>query len=785
MNKYIIIFLAINSSIAYANDEPIASLVANKLIADNYSNLKTVNLLPSVKSNNDYNKLLNFSKKEIAVIIVGLEKDVEPLNISGQVSYYSIVITNTDKILNYLEKTGVKKEDALKIAKKLAAGISTSNKCVGERSSCIISNQNLEFVNDYYDNKLRIFIPSSYFKTALQKDRYLSDELTSNQWVSKFYGNYEHNSDSSYFVTSDNYIGFGSGYFNVDGLINQQDNDLKSAQYVLNYNKYSFLFGKNDNINSLSDIAQNSILSDQDFTGITFAKTDNLLIKDNKNRYIQFFIPAEGTLEVKKDNKVIFQKYVSAGKNRLFYSELPSGSYNVQLIVTKNKKVTYESNEFIYNLNYGDRSFSPYARVGKVTINEHKYNNIEAGFSYPIFDNFKFLLNGYLIDNDFYYTSGVSYLGNGFNSSVNYSSGSDEQQLKLNLNYGFIYFQLLKNHSGNDKRDNKLTSFNNLQINLSANYQLNPVTNIYSGVFYNEDENDNENYNLNFGLTHRLDNDISINSSYSIRNDDNLFNINVNIPLGDKFSYYGSFNTSNYDEFYSSLNYNDKIGNDSISITPSVTYTPNAKDKIIKSLNASLSRFNENYNSSVRIGSNNDDINYGLTFSTTQTLNKFGLNYTSENTLSSLYVDVPNTNNKVGYLNLIDSSNDYSREYNIKNGQVIYAQNYSHNKINYSIDNNQFLQGASIANRSSIDFLPGKMQTLSLDIVDSSSITVISTSNNTLCKGNACLKKNQIQSNVASFIVKPNQPFSIYADNKKCWTGKLSKNTKTAIVCGD
>ncbi|UKA08350.1 hypothetical protein [Photobacterium damselae] len=74
MNKYIIIFLAINSSIAYANDEPIASLVANKLIADNYSNLKTVNLLPSVKSNNDYNKLLNFFKKEIAVIIVGLEK---------------------------------------------------------------------------------------------------------------------------------------------------------------------------------------------------------------------------------------------------------------------------------------------------------------------------------------------------------------------------------------------------------------------------------------------------------------------------------------------------------------------------------------------------------------------------------------------------------------------------------------------------------------------------------------------------------------------------------------
>ncbi|OBU43858.1 hypothetical protein [Photobacterium damselae] len=120
MNKYIIIFLAINSSIAYANDEPIASLVANKLIADNYSNLKTVNLLPSVKSNNDYNKLLNFSKKEIAVIIVGLEKDVEPLNISGQVSYYSIVITNTDKILNYLEKTGVKKEDALKIAKKVS-----------------------------------------------------------------------------------------------------------------------------------------------------------------------------------------------------------------------------------------------------------------------------------------------------------------------------------------------------------------------------------------------------------------------------------------------------------------------------------------------------------------------------------------------------------------------------------------------------------------------------------------------------------------------------------------
>ncbi|PSU92056.1 TcfC E-set like domain-containing protein [Photobacterium kishitanii] len=790
MNKYIVMLLVMNSSIAYADkDVLVTSILTNRLVENNYSNLQSVNLLPTVKNSSNYNNLLNFSKKEIKVVIVGLEDKFEPLTISAQVSYYSVVISDTKEIVVYLNNLGIKNNDAIKIANTLAAGISTSNKCTGERNSCLISNQNLEFVNDYYDKVLRIFIPSSYFKKKRKKEKYLKDDGLSNLWITKFYGNYEHNSSSSYFSTLDNYIGLGPGYLNFNGLINQQDQDVKSAQYVYNFNKYTLLFGLNDNINDLSDITQNSFLSDKKFTGVTFAKTNNLLVKNIANNSIQFFTPSEGTLEVKKDGKVIFQKYVQSGQNSLFYSELPPGSYNVSLTVTNNKNIIYQGDDYIYNLNYGDSGSSPYARVGKVEINDLDYNDLEVGISYPIFDSFKLLLNSYLIGNDFYYSTGLRYRGEQFNTSLNYSKGNAEEKTRFNLNYGFLFLQVTRNKNDNQNdKYYKITTQNNTQANLSANYQLDGKTNLYSSVFYNKyDNNNDENYDFNVGLTRRFDNNISINTSYAIRNDNNLFSVNISIPLGNNINYSGSINSSeDYNQFYSSINYTDKLYGKNITITPSATYTPENDDSWVKSINASINSNNKNYDSSLRIGSNNSDVNYGISFSTTQVVSDYGIDYTNENTLSSLYINAPNSSDILGTLNLINSSNGNNREYNLKDGQKIYIPTYSQDKINYSINNNIFLRNSTINNRNNVDFIPGKMKTLSLDVIDSSSITVINSGlENINCKGSACLKKTPIQNNVVDLIVEPDKYFEILLGEKICWQGNLSKLDKKAIVCGE
>lgn len=790
MNKYIVMLLVMNSSIAYADkDVLVTSILTNRLVENNYSNLQSVKLLPAVKNSSNYNNLLNFSKKEIKVVIVGLEDKFEPLTISAQVSYYSVVISDTKEIVVYLNNLGIKNNDAIKIANILAAGISTSNKCTGERNSCLISNQNLEFVNDYYDKVLRIFIPSSYFNKKTKKEKYLKDDGLSNLWITKFYGNYEHNSSSSYFSTLDNYIGLGPGYLNFNGLINQQDQDVKSAQYVYNFNKYTLLFGLNDNINDLSDITQNSFLSDKKFTGVTFAKTNNLLVKNIANNSIQFFTPSEGTLEVKKDGKVIFQKYVQSGQNSLFYSELPPGSYNVSLTVTNNENIIYQGDDYIYNLNYGDSGSSPYARVGKVKINDLDYNDLEVGISYPIFDSFKLLLNSYLIGNDFYYSTGLRYRGEQFNTSLNYSKGNTEEKTRFNLNYGFLFLQVTRNKNDNQNdKYYKITTQNNTQANLSANYQLDGKTNLYSSVFYNKyDNNNDENYDFNVGLTRRFDNNISINTSYAIRNDNNLFSVNISIPLGNNINYSASINSSeDYNQFYSSINYTDKLYGKNITITPSATYTPENDDSWVKSINASINSNNKNYDSSLRIGSNNSDVNYGISFSTTQVVSDYGIDYTNENTLSSLYINAPNSSDILGTLNLIDSSNGNNREYDLKDGQKIYIPTYSQDKINYSINNNIFLRNSTINNRNNVDFIPGKMKTLSLDVIDSSSITVINSGlENINCKGSACLKKIPIQNNVVDLIVEPDKYFEILLGKKICWQGNLSKLDKKAIVCGE
>ncbi|WP_369686479.1 hypothetical protein [Photobacterium kishitanii] len=69
----------------------------------------------------------------------------------------------------------------------------------------------------------------------------------------------------------------------------------------------------------------------------------------------------------------MYQKYVQSGKNLLYYSELPAGSYNVSLSVVKNNRVIYQGNDYVYNLNYGDQGNSPYARIGKFYLNDKNY----------------------------------------------------------------------------------------------------------------------------------------------------------------------------------------------------------------------------------------------------------------------------------------------------------------------------------------------------------------------------------------------------------------------------
>ncbi|PSU89909.1 hypothetical protein C0W42_08965 [Photobacterium kishitanii] len=796
MNKYTIVLLALNTSLVYADTTSLAITQSNNsLIAQNYSNLGSISLLPSMKDNSNYKNILNFSKKDIELSVVGLDGATDPLPISAQVSYYSVVINDSDKIIKYLESNGIKKKDALAISKMLAAGISTSPDCVGERSICIISNDKLGFVNDYYDNKLRVFIPSSFFVAKKYEEKYLKDEGLSNLAISQFYGNFEHNkySSATYFATIDNYVGLGPGYLNFNALVNQENSEFRSVQYVYNFNKYTLLFGLNDNVNDLSDIAGNSFLSDSKFSGVTFAKTNNLLIKDSANNYLQFFTPSEGTLEVKKDGKIIYQKYVQSGKNLLYYSELPAGSYNVSLSVVKNNRVIYQGNDYVYNLNYGDQGNSPYARIGKFYLNDKNYTGFEFGYSFQVYNNLKLLLNSYLIDNNFYYTTGFGYSSNNFTSSINYSKGNDEEKIKFNMNYGFLYLQVSKNKNEiTDDKYYKITNQNNIQVNLSANYQLTSDINAYSSVFYNKDasnsdnNNNPDNYNYNFGLTKRFSNNISVNTSYLIRNSDNLLSLNISIPLGDNSSYYGSISSSNNNEYYSSLNYNKNIDGKIVNVTPSVTYTSDTDEPWIKSLNASLTNNNDSYNSSLRIGSNNSDINYGGSFSTTQIINNYGIDYTSENALSSMYIKTSEKDKKLGSLTLINNSNSYSREFDIKNGKSIYAPAYSQDKINYSLNSNMYLLNSTIDNRANVDFMPGKMRTLSLNVVDSSSITVINSGNDKIsCKGSACLSNINIQNNVVDLIVEPNQYFKIFTGNKLCWEGKLTKYDKTATVCGN
>ncbi len=780
-----------------------------------FNNMKALNNIATRKLNG----MLSYSVKKIKFTVVGTESEYPPIDVNAKVSYYSVIVEDRQLVFNYLLSIGVNKKYIQEIIDVISTGAIHNKDCEGERSTCIVMNDTLKFVNDYYGGNLRVFLPSNYLSIEKSEPAFIDPNASANQLVSNIYANYDGNTSAqdNFFLTADNYLGLGVGYVNLNGILSSNSEFLNSLEYISDFNKYTFSLGFTGQDNGFYPAKGNSVFLDDDFVGVTFGKTNNLLVNDGSSRSLSFFSPSSGTVEIYRNNGIIYQGYIGSGYQSIPYTSLPLGNYDVDITVKNNGNIVFNGKGLVSNFNRTTNyEFMPYFRAGMLRLRNGTpadYVNkglFEIGASYPLVGGLNAVVNGYFVDSNAFYTIGFDYQGERLYSNIKYTKSDGFYQAKLSIGYSYFNFQLtdgsynVKSVS-EFKNINEFISFRNhdyyipsysrLQASLSTNI---PVTNnysIYGNGFYFKDRQDKlSSYSYSLGGSYRSSKNINISMDYTIQNKDNKIGVNVIIPLWDELSYSSSLSLSKNKQINNFLNYSKRLS-DTTSVSLMAGYNYN-KDRdgtsdSYSSISGTLSQYNDYYSASVRAGKNNYNANYGFTFSSTPIFNSEGVYFTSKNNVKSsiLIKNKEKTGDSIGDIQLFDKGQKKYNQYSIDDETMIYLDGYKQQRIKYQFNaDGYFFVDASFNNNSVIDLSPGRVKIIDIDVVKSSQVLVITPKlnvDNISCDGNGCLSVEEIQKGIFKVIVKPDVNTKVYVGGELCWSGVLVQEKNAVALCGD
>lgn len=782
-----------------------------------FNNMRTLNNTTAKKLKG----MLSYSEKKIKFAVVGTEEEYPPINVKARVSYYSVIVEDKSRVSDYLLKIGVNKKYIKEILEAISTGASHDNDCKGERSTCIVINDKLKFVNDYYGDTLRVFLPSSYVSVDKSEPTFLNPNSGSNQLVSNIYVNYDGNTKAqdNFFLTANNYLGLGFGYLNLNGILSSSSEAVNVFEYIADINKYTLSLGYTKQDNGFYPAKQNSIFIDTDFVGLTVGKTNNLLVNDGGLKSLSFFSPSSGTVEVYRNNKIVYQGYIGSGYQSIPYASFPQGNYDVDIIIKNNGNIVFNGRGLVFNVNkVTNNEFMPYVRVGMLRLQNRSLNRysgdyndsglFEMGASYPLINGLSAVANGYFIDHEAFYTVGFDYQGERLYSNIKYTKSDNLSQAKLNLGYGYFSFQLTENSyddkaikdvkdinaiAGDYYQEYSINSYSRLQASLSANIPITNSYSIYSSGFYSKDrENNFLTYSYSLGGTYRSRKNVSVSMDYTIQERGNKIGLNISIPLWDAINYSSSLSLSRDKQINNYLNYNKRI-TDATSANLMVGYSYNKKingdTDNYNSFSGSLSEHNNYYSGSLRAGKSAYNTNYGFSFNTTQLVNRDGFFYTSQQNVKSsiLIKNKEKTDQPIGDVQLFDKGQQRYSQYNVNDETMIYLDGYKQQRIKYQFnEDDQFIIDKSFADKNVIDLSPGRVKVIGVDVVNASHVLVITPKlsiNDIRCDSVGCLSVQDIQNGAFKVLIKPNVDAKIYVGDDVCWSGKLELDKNAVALC--
>ncbi|HIF9110382.1 TPA: TcfC E-set like domain-containing protein [Photobacterium damselae] len=744
-------------------------------------------------------------KKENIIVESPLGKKIA---IDVEMSYEKIKINDSDivKINKILSDDGIKN----KIITQISGAFSNSDNYLhcSNVYECQIPSDKSPFYYLYdYDKKIvKIFVNREFFLKSASEKKYAQVDSHDFSLISNVNGTFYGASDTDYSgsLDVDNIASIKYGYL-IGDFNFSSDSSISELSYNIDFKNNSFSagyyeYGADHNYNALDSLVPTA--SNDEISALV-SSSDKLLV-GSKRDYKRFYfnMPKKGYVEIYKNNKKIMVKEFSPGQQYLGYDELPLGRYNITLKIIVDGKIESTIEDMIYNLNesFTEDEFQYSVKAGRI-LNDGGYddsNYVQMSGLYGLSDNIAafasinigkeniYPLLGLFLEFEYVIIDAKTSLWDSGNYTDIYSSLGD-----FSINY-----QKLSYDDINDVDDLSYGFFgdNNYEnINITYNRYLSlsyiPDGNIYASYMKNlqESEHIQTKYStstLGYRFTKNR-NSYSLNFTQNDFKDynDYVFEFNVDVDLGDKFSASSSFYNNNSDlSLRNRLNY-DVINNGDDSLSLSLWNELFENDKSTAGVELFANHRDQYQNVMANLSSSSNGKNLFVNYDTNVIFTPNDVYQTNDESDSYMVINIDDNNTDYGNYQLIENYKYYIQGSVNENHGIISTKANNQYDISFDSESSQYENtgdkiGSYYSHPGSVkeispNFNKVKSFLVAFEDINGEAVKEIE------CKGDGCSSFSDVGDGVFALNVKSGIPFSIYHDDSICMMD--SKNVTKGI----
>lgn len=745
----------------------------------------------------------HFYKYDKNLVLFQLPNNVEEnVNVESNFRYIRKIIDN-QKLENALLESGIK---PVKIPDVLSA-VTRTTECVG----CDVAS-----VFDSEESRVVVTVPASFLSVEQKNGQFTKaipqakSLITSNRLYTSGY-----NGDFSLSLSSNTVLGLPAGFLTLDGNLNtadaQSSADLDHLKYQLDMQgnamslAYSGYSRSIENATSAFDYSKGS-----EELALSLFSTDNLLLKKQSNeKKLYFDIIADGTVDVIRDDIVIYSNFYTRGQHSISYDKLPRGNYTVSLLIKPN---SYPSETTVQRINNNVRTTSlrGYDYGLSVISADKDIDNVKYGAKYVEASGVKSLLsdkvligsNIQLTQDEVDFGLGVNFVDSFGNLGV-YASLLDNAEGSLVNIHGSLWgisFEREQLDLSNSRNVGDLTSVRFGQNSYQQNL-LSYSTSLYGGNLsfyatkYIEDSQSHDRFessnlavsyqtkifhNVGFELGYRY------NTSLGISNvEEHLVSTNLSIPLGDSVGYRATADYSNStgSRFSNHLSYRDNMElSNNVDIDANLNsahYLDKNGQELSLGGNASVS--SDSFYSSVFLNRSTDGYtNMSASIESTAVINNGNAYFTSEKGHSYLLVENEVNKDRKEDLGLINMDiNQESLNRVPVRGEYTLVPLDDYNTYNFNIDSEvSGFRSASENRVGSMFSYPGTVKYHKNKLREVVTFLAYFEDfnehplDNIGCKGAGCVSVGKVGEGVFSISVVRGEEFKVNSNSQLCIIGK-------------
>lgn len=318
-------------------------------------------LLPNYGFAADYPvEFSDFFEKHQADVVVRLAGDPVGLRVPANVSYDDFLLPQAQvtPLERYLVEKGLS-DDAVKvIVTALTQGVPANPGCEEALSTCTptVSDKEIQYVFDYDSGSLGIFVGSTWL-TRVAADEvtyhpaFRADNALINQ--ARLYAFADQNTNGALNASNLTTLGLPYGHllFNTQYQSAGNDFDVYKGVYDLEVDGVRAVAGYSER-DKIAFNTTDFLNDDAKYTAYSLqvGSSRNLVRGGGQNlQSVYLFAPQAGQLEIYQGDRLLLTRVVAEGRQDIAYSELPSGVYDVRLVLRAGGQIVLDEPRQIVN----------------------------------------------------------------------------------------------------------------------------------------------------------------------------------------------------------------------------------------------------------------------------------------------------------------------------------------------------------------------------------------------------------------------------------------------------